>query len=69
MIRSAASFAFSVDAQGLIYNSRLTGRRCIGVYDRALLGGLVAAPVVEMTLLAGFVDALSELNVTLIATL
>jgi len=29
---------------------------------------LVATPVVEATRLAGFVDALRELNVTLIAT-
>jgi len=56
------------DAQGLIYNSRLTGGACICIYDRAL-PGLVATPVVEVTRLAGFVDALSELNVTLIATL
>jgi len=55
------------DAQGLIYNSRLTGGACICIYDRALPGGLVATPVVEVTLLAGFVDALRELNVTLIA--
>ena len=56
------------DAQGLIYMSRLTGRTCICVYDRALPGGLVATPVVEVTRLTGFVDALRELNVTLIAT-
>jgi len=56
------------NAQGLIYISRLTGRTCICVYDRALPGGLVATPVVELTLLAGFVDALRELNVTLLAT-
>jgi hypothetical protein len=56
------------DAQGLIYNSRLTGGACICIYDRAL-PGLVATPVVEVTRLAGFVDALSELNVNLIATL
>ncbi len=56
------------DAQGLIYNSRLTGGACICIYDRALPGGLVATPVVEVTLLAGFVDALRDLNVTLIAT-
>jgi hypothetical protein len=55
------------DVQGLIYLSRLTGRTCICVYDRAL-AGLVATPLVEVTLLAGFVDALRELNVTLIAT-
>jgi RES domain len=55
------------DAGGLIYNSRLTGRTCICVYDRALPGELVATPVIELTLLAGFVDALRELNVTLIA--
>ncbi len=56
------------NAQGLIYISRLTGRTCICIYDRALPGGLVATPVVEVTLLAGFVGALRELNVTLIAT-
>jgi len=56
------------DAQGLIYLSRLTGRTCICFYDRALPGVLVATPVVELTMLAGFVDALRELNVTLIAT-
>ena len=56
------------DAQGLIYLSRLTGRTCICVYDRALPDGLIATPVVGLTLLAGFVDALRGLNVTLIAT-
>jgi hypothetical protein len=56
------------NAQGIIYFSRLTGRTCICIYDRALPGGLVATPVVEVTLLAGFVDALRELNVILIAS-
>lgn len=56
------------DAHGLVYVSRLTGLTCICVYDRALPGRLVATPVVEVTRLAGFVDALRELNVTLIAT-
>jgi hypothetical protein len=56
------------DAQGLIYMSRLTGRPCICVYDRALPGRLVATPVVALARLAGFVDALRELNVTLMAT-
>ncbi len=56
------------NAQGLIYTSRLTGRTCMCVYDRALPGVLVATPVVEVTRLTGFVDALRELNVTLIAT-
>lgn len=56
------------DAQGLIYSSRLTGRTCICVYDRALPGVLAATPLVEVTRLAGFVDALRELNVSLIAT-
>ena len=55
------------NAQGSIYISRLTGHTCICVYDHAL-PGLVATPVVEVMLLAGFVDALRELNVTLIAT-
>jgi hypothetical protein len=50
------------DAQGLIYNSRLTGGACICIYDRTL-PSLVATPVVEVTLLAGFVDALRELSV------
>ena len=48
------------DAQGLIYYSRLTGGTCICIYDRALPGGLIATPVVEVTLLAGFVDALRD---------
>ena len=56
------------DAQGLVYSSRLTGRTCICVYERALPGGLVATPVIELARLAGFVDALQELNVTVIAT-
>lgn len=56
------------EAQGLIYISRLTGRACICVYDRALPGVLAATSAVEVTRLAGFVDALRELNVTLIAT-
>jgi RES domain len=56
------------DAQGLIYVSRLTGRTCICVYDRALPGRLLATPIVGLTLLAGLVDALRELNVALIAT-
>jgi hypothetical protein len=55
------------DAQGLIYLSRLTGRTCVCIYGRAL-AGLGATPVVEVTRLAGFVDALRELNVTLIVT-
>ncbi|ODT59544.1 MAG: hypothetical protein ABS77_10340 [Phenylobacterium sp. SCN 69-14] len=56
------------DADGLVYSSRLTGRTCICVYDRALPGPLTASRVVELTHLAGFVDALKALNVTLIAT-
>jgi hypothetical protein len=56
------------DAEGLIYSSRLTGGACLCVYDRALPGGLVATPVIEVTRLSGFVDALRELNVTLIET-
>ena len=56
------------DADGLVYSSRLTGRTCICVYERALPGPLTASRVVELTHLAGFVDALEALNVTLIAT-
>jgi hypothetical protein len=40
---------------------------CRATYDRALLG-VVATPVIEVTRLAGLVDALRELDVTLIAT-
>ena len=40
------------DAHGLVYSSRLTGRTCICVYDRALPGRLGASPVVEVTRLA-----------------
>ena len=56
------------DAHGVVYSSRLTGRTCICVYGRALPGVLGASSVVEVTRLTGFVDALRELNVTLIAT-
>jgi len=56
------------DAHGLVYSSRLTGRTCICVYARALPSVLAASSVVEVTRLAGFIDALRELNVTLIAT-
>ena len=56
------------DAHGLVYSSRLTGRTCLCVYDRALPGVLAASAVVEVTRLAGFVHALRDLNVTLIAT-
>lgn len=56
------------DAHGLVYSSRLTGRTCICIYDRALPGVLSASPVIKVTRLASFVDALRELNVALIAT-
>ena len=55
------------DAQGLLYSSRLTARTCLCLYDRALPGPLQATPVIEVSRLVGFVDALRELNVTLIA--
>lgn len=56
------------DADGLIYLSRLTGRTCVCIYERALPGPLVASPVTEVTRLAGFVGALQALNVRLIAS-
>ena len=56
------------DAHGLVCSSRLTGRACLCVCDRALPGVLAASAVVEVTRLAGVVDALRDLNVTLIAT-
>lgn len=56
------------DVDGLIYTSRLTGRTCVCAYERAIAGKLVASPVVEVTRLTSFVDALRELNVKLILT-
>ena len=56
-----------LDAQGLIYSSRPTGRLYICVYDRALPAVLKTSSVVEVTRLAGSTDALREPNVTLIA--
>jgi hypothetical protein len=41
------------EAHGLVYSSRLTGRTCICVYDRALPGALDASPVIEVARLAG----------------
>lgn len=56
------------DADGLLYLSRLTGRTCVCIYERALPGPLVASPVTEVTRLAGFVGALQALTVRLIAS-
>lgn len=54
------------DANGLLYLSRLTGRTCICVYERALPGSLTASPVEPLVRLAGLVPSLQALNVTLI---
>jgi hypothetical protein len=56
------------DADGLLYLSRLTGRSCVCIYERALPGSLVAAPVIQVARLVGFVDALRALNVSLITS-
>jgi hypothetical protein len=56
------------DADGLLYLSRLTGRTCVCIYERALPGPLVASSVTEVARLAGFVGALQALNVSLIAS-
>jgi hypothetical protein len=56
------------DADGLLYLSRLTGRSCVCIYERALPGPLVAAPVIQVARLVGFVDALRALNVSLITS-
>ena len=56
------------DAEGLVYGSRLTGRACLCIYDRAMPSGLIATPVIEVVRLSGFVDALRSLNVTVITT-
>jgi hypothetical protein len=55
------------NADGLLYLSRLTGRTCVCVYDRALPGPLEATPVIEVVRLAGFVPALRELNIEVLA--
>lgn len=56
------------DADGLLYLSRLTGRTCVCIYERALPGALNASPVTEVARLAGFVGALQALNVSLITS-
>lgn len=53
---------------GLLYLSRLTGRTCVCICERALPGPLVASPVTEVARLAGFVAAPQALNVSLIAS-
>jgi len=56
------------DADGLLYLSRLTGRTCVCVYERALPGPLVASDVTEVARVAGFVGALQALDVSLIGS-
>lgn len=56
------------NADGLLYLSRLTGRTCVCVYERALPGPLVASPVTEVARLAGFIGGLQALNVRLIGS-
>ena len=56
------------DAAGLLYLSRLTGRTCICLYERALPGSLIASPLVPVADLAGFVPSLQSLSVGLIAS-
>ena len=56
------------DADGLLYLSRLTGRTCLCLYERALPGLLSASPVVPLARLSGFVPALQALNVGLVGS-
>jgi hypothetical protein len=55
------------DTAGLLYLSRLTGRTCICLYERALPGSLTASPVQHVVRLAEFIPALQALNVSLLA--
>jgi hypothetical protein len=58
----------TTDLDGILYRSRLRRRQdCVAVYERAVIGTLVAGPVVELETLAGLVPALRALNVKLIA--
>jgi hypothetical protein len=55
------------DADGLLYLSRLTGRTCICLYERALSGPLTVSSVQQIACLAEFMPALQGLNVNLLA--
>jgi hypothetical protein len=55
------------NADGLLFMSRLTGRTCICLYERALAGRLTAGPVVPVARLSEFIPALRALNITLLA--
>ena len=54
-------------ADGFFYLSRLTGGNCLCIFDRSL-PSLMASPVIELSRVAGFVQALKTLNVTVVAT-
>lgn len=58
----------TTDLDGILYRSRLRKRQdCVAVFDRAVIGSLVAGPVVELETLVGLVPALRALKVKLIA--
>ena len=66
--RLSQAIYYQSDADGLHYLSRLIGRNCLCLYERALPGPLGASAVVPVARLIGFVAALQALNVGLIRT-
>ena len=54
------------NADGLLYLSRLTGRTCICLYERALSGSMTVSPVQPLSRLAEFIPALQALDVSLL---
>ena len=51
------------DFEGLLYDSRLTGRSCVAIYDRAL-AKIAASPARPLLAHADLVPELRRLNIT-----
>lgn len=56
----------TTDLDGIVYHSRLRRKNCMAIYDRAVMPGLSAQPVVQLERLGAFVPALKTLKITLI---
>ncbi len=52
---------------GIVYHSRIRKENCIAIYDRAVLPNLTSGAVVQLEKLTGFVPALDDLGISLIA--
>lgn len=55
----------TTDVEGILYPSRLLGRNCVAVYDRAV-GKLGSGSVVRLERIPALVPSLEELRITLI---